>query len=411
MSLLAEFLQAKEPLFEHALRELEERTGKKGVDAALTAEIAQKAAARMKYLGVAPDASASELYSRLTEYVKEQDAHLAQKLGGTDPDDVEQMIPLIVKAANELDIPKNGFFIKEEAAKRLITKTPPVHIMARLGYAKAEDMLAKESIYEIYVALRFGEDADWLKQFNQATRHLSAADFTEREIKLVPFDPEKWGNIAAGFIEQKLHNITNSKEMGVIAVMPMGIERMPGITLKDLPLIIHYFNEIRLYSAFFKLIAGKKNFGDMVADTLIADPSMVKIAGHNIHWRVIQRYFGKHPKGHPEIFEPHLQPEDLHWRKAEEVLYRLDPELQFWDDLDYVAVMQGGEPVTFNLMDVSLSYSNKIPFTKRYLYHFRESLWNEIFARYFSQKTLEEQLLLKLNNAVVEPEGLKVPRG
>ena len=406
MSRLAEFLLAKEPLFDHALRQLEERTHKHGVDAALTAEIAQKAASLMAKLGLDQTATAPELYKALIELVEKQDKHLVEKLGGSDVADVHTLIPLVVERALKVDVPRRGYFIKEEVAANLIRQTPPIHIMARLGYSDVEAMLAKESIYEIYVALRFGEDPDWVVEFNKTTNNLTAADFTERDIRLVPFDADKWGDIAKHFIEKKLHNITNSKEMGVIAVMPMTIDRMPGIALKDLALIMHYYNEIRLYSSFFKLVKGKKNFGDIVADTLIADPPRIKMAGHAIHWRVIQRYFGKDPAGHPEIFEPHLHPEDLHWRKAEEVLYDIDSELEFWRDMDYVAVMLAGEPVTFNLMDVSFSYSNAIPFSKRYLYHFRESLWNEIFARYFGQRTLREQLLIKLDNAVVSPEKL-----
>jgi hypothetical protein len=53
-----------------------------------------------------------------------------------------------------------------------------------------------------------------------------------------------------------------------------------------------------------------------------------------------------------------------------------------------------------------LSYSNSIPYEDRYLYHFREALWNEVFARYMGEKVLEEQLLVKLDNAVVKPEML-----
>jgi hypothetical protein len=76
--------------------------------------------------------------------------------------------------------------------------------------------------------------------------------------------------------------------------------------------------------------------------------------------------------------------------------------------MDYVAVMRDGEPVTFNLMDLSLSYSNGISYADRYVYHFRESLWNEVFARYMGQKLLEEQLLIKLDNAIVKPETLEL---
>ncbi len=177
-----------------------------------------------------------------------------------------------------------------------------------------------------------------------------------------------------------------------------------------MPLLFHYFNEIRLYSSFFKLMQTKKNFGAIVADTLIADPAHVKIVDNaHIHWRVIQRYFGKlTTETHPEIFEPHVQPEDLHWRRAEEVLYDIDPELEFWKNLDFVAVLKGPahDTVTFNLMDLSLGYSNSIPFEDRYVYHFREALWNEIFARYMGEKVLEKQLLEKLDNAVISPEIL-----
>src|SRR5690348_15219963 len=107
-------------------------------------------------------------------------------------------------------------------------------------------------------------------------------------------DHDKYVDLATHFVEKKLHNITHTKEMGVIVVVPMHAERMKGITLKSLPLIFHYINEIRLYSAFFKLKQVNHNFGETVVNTLIADPGNAsQMAGHNVHWRVIQRYFGK----------------------------------------------------------------------------------------------------------------------
>jgi hypothetical protein len=133
------------------------------------------------------------------------------------------------------------------------------------------------------------------------------------------------------------------------------------------------------------------------------------MAGQNIHWRVIQRYFGKlENEYHPEIFEPHVQPEDLHWRRAEQMLYELDPELGFWRDLDYVATMHAGRPITFNVLDVAASYVNKLPYHERAIYHFRESLWTEIFVRYMGEKVLEQQVLKQLNNNMIAPEELKV---
>jgi hypothetical protein len=132
------------------------------------------------------------------------------------------------------------------------------------------------------------------------------------------------------------------------------------------------------------------------------------MAGQHIHWRVIQRYFGKlENEVHPEIFEPHVQPEDLHWRKAEESLYEIDPELGFWKDMDYVGLLFENRPISFALMDVSVAYSTNAPYENRVIYHFRESLWNEIFIRYMSFKTLQEQVLEQLDNAMIKPEDLE----
>jgi hypothetical protein len=408
MSTIGRFLQAKEPLFDHALYQLEQASHQRGVDAKLAAEIVEKAANRTKRLGLAPDATGPELYDALIKQVSLHDDHLARAIGGTDPSSLTEMIPLIVKAAEAAPLPKDGWFLKESKAKEMLRHMPPMAVMDRLGYHLVSRLLEGEDIYELFLALRFVEPPEWLNDFDRLYLDLAADDFEPRRIKVVPFAAEKWGDVAEHFIQKKRHNITHSKEMGAIAVMPMKETHMTGITLKVMPLLFHYFNEIRLYSSFFKLMQAKKNFGAIVSDTLIADPAHVKLTEHgHIHWRVIQRYFGKLTNEvHPEIFEPHVQPEDLHWRRAEEVLYDIDPELEFWKDLDYVAVLKGQDAVTFNLMDLSLSYSNAIAYPDRYLYHFREALWNELFARYLGEKVLEEQLLEKLDNAIIKPEVL-----
>ncbi|GAC1371598.1 MAG: hypothetical protein NVSMB39_5530 [Candidatus Saccharimonadales bacterium] len=410
MSTIGRFLQAKEPLFDHALHQLELQSYQKGVDIKLAAEIAEKAAVRTKQLGLTNYATGPDLYAALIKQVAAHDDHLARAIGGTDPSNLAEMIPLIVKAAETAPLPKDGWFLKEDKARDMLRRTPPTAVMERLGYHLVSRLLESEDVYELFLALRFVEDSDWLNGFDRHYLDLTPEDFESRTIKVVPFDAAKWGDVAEHFIVKKRHNITHSKEMGAIAIMPMKEARMIGITLKALPLLFHYFNEIRLYSTFFKLMKTKRNFGAIVADTLIADPAHVKITDNaHIHWRVIQRYFGKlSNEVHPEIFEPHVQPEDLHWRRAEEVLYDIDPELEFWKELDYVGVLKGPthDAVTFNLMDISLSYSNAIPYEDRYLYHFRESLWNEVFARYLGERTLEEQLLEKLDNAVIKPEIL-----
>lgn len=410
MSVLADLLLAKQPLFDHSLDQLEKRTGKRGVDVRLAAKIAETAAAKTMELGLQPDCSGPELYQALVKRVALDDAVLTKLIGAKDPTSLAEMAPLIMKQVKTVDMPRRGFFMKIEVAEDMLRHMPPPGIMGRLGYKDVEKLIANEDIFEIFTALRFAEDGHWLNQFNSQYASLQGGDFQERNITIVLFDYAKWGDIAAKFIKKKLHNITHSKEMGAICVMPTQGTHLKGIAITVTPLIFHYFNEVRLYSTFFKMIAQRPAFGETLADTLIADTPKVSIYhGEKIHWRVIQRYFGKlKDESHPEIFEPHVQPEDLHWRAAEDMLFQLSPELSFWNDLDFVATPKPEGMVTFNLMDVALSYANALPFEDRYLYHFRESLWNEVFASYLGQKNLKEQVLQQLDNDLIAPENIKL---
>lgn len=414
MSLLAQLLKAKDPLFVLTLRQLEDITGRKGVDVALISEIIAKAHHGAQQLGLdPPDYSAEELYWALVNRVKKDDARLAKQLGGTSDDNIADIMSRIVHRVNGLDMERSGWFLKDGKARAMLKANPPKQVMKKLGYRGIESMLRRENLYELYGALRFVEESGWLNKFIEQYHQLTFGDFEQRDIRVIEYDWGKWGrDIASDFITKKLHNITHLKELGVIVVLPVHEDKMPGITMRDLLLLIHYHYEIRLYSAFFKLNAGKRDFGDIFVDTLIADPGHIELAGgQTIHWRVIARYFGKLPAAaHPEIFEPHVQPEDLHWRKAEEVLYDIDPEFEFWRDMDYVGVLVDQEPVTFNMLDVAFSYAAGGEFADRYLYHFRESLWNEIFVRYFSEQVLEEKILLKLDNQVIAPEEIRAGR-
>lgn len=412
--ILRDLLDAEEPVFSLSLRQLEQASGQPGQDARLIGEIAAKLRAKTEQLGLDPNhTSGPELYQALKNRVHADNLRVTRLVGGDDPNDVKAMIPKLVKAVESMKINRQVWAMKRSVAKKFLRQMPPKQLMAHLGHKTVESLLKHEDIDEIYPALRFSEGGEWLEQYNGLLKSLKPSDFETRDIKIVVMDHDKYVDLAEKFVHKKLHNVTHTKEMGIIVIVPMRADRMKGITLKTLPLMFHYTNEIRLYSSFFKLKQVEKKFGQIVVDTLNADPGNAsQMAGQNVHWRVIQRYFGKlKDEAHPEAFEPHVHPEDLHWRKAEEWLAELDPEMKFWLDLDYVgAQMQDGQPLTLNLMDVSLGYSNEIDYANRYFYHFRESLWNEIFMRYMGQRNLEDQILKQLDNDMIAPEKLPLPR-
>lgn len=409
--LLRNLLDAQEPLFTQSLRELEYETGKKGIDLKLTAELIEKVQAATRGLGLDPtDTTGKELYHALDNRVREHNHHLARALGTSEDAPVREIVPKLVETVRQFKMPRTAWVLKKSVAKNLLREMPPKNMMKQLGYRSIESMLKNENFSELYAGLRFSEGPDWLNKYDALfERRVQPADFENREIEVVIMDHKKWVDMAAGFVKKKLHNVTHVKELGVIVVVPMHQTHMRGLTLKTLPLLFHYVNEIRLYSAFFKLKSTHPHFGKTISQTLIADTGTgATIANFHIHWRVIQRYLGRHKEDHElEAFQPHVQPEDLHWRKAESCLFEVDPELKFWQDLDYVGkVAEDNDPVALNLFDVAFAYSNQENFQKRYFYHMREALWNEIFIRYMGEPVLKKQILQQLDNDMIKPEEL-----
>lgn len=409
--LLRDLLDATEPVFSLSLKQLEQLSGHHAVDNKLSAEIIEKVHSAVRGMGLDPgDTTDRELFHALENKVRQHNMHLAQSLGTHEDAPVKDIVPKLVAAVDQSDVARKCWVLKKSVAKDLLRQMPPKNMMKQLRYRSLESMLKNENFSELYAGLRFSEGADWLNTYNELfEKTVRPSDFENREVEIVVMDHEKWVGMAADFVKKKLHNVTHTKELGVIIVVPMGQTHMRGLTLKTLPLLFHYINEIRLYSAFFKLKSTAPHFGKTITDTLIADVgSGAVLAGHNIHWRVIQRYLGRHKEDRePEAFEPHVQPEDLHWRKAEESLFKIDSELKFWQDMDYVGRMaEDGDPVACNLFDVSFAYSNHETYQKRYYYHMRESLWNEIFMRYMGKGNLAQQVLQQLDNDMIKPEEL-----
>lgn len=408
---LRDLLDAEEPLFTASLKQLEQASGHPGADVRLIADITAKAHDRMRKLGLDPaNTTGREFYQALLARIISDNERVTKLVGGTDSSDVRKLVPLLIDAANKVTFNRKVFVMKHEKAKEFLRQMPPKNLMQKLGYDTVDAMFDGEDFDELYTALRFSEGGDWLNEYDERLKTVTPDDYEERDLRILAMDHEKYVDLAEHFTQKKLHNVTHTKEMGTIVVVPLRESHSKGLTLKTLPLLLHYMNEVKLYSNYFKLKSKQPNFGNTVVTTLIADPGKAsQMAGQYIHWRVIQRYFGKlKDESHKEAFEPHVQPEDLHWRKAEDLLYQIDPKMEFWQDLDYVALMFDDLPVSLNFVDMSLSHANSISYEERYYYHMRESLWNEIFIRYMSYPNLEEQVLQQLDNDMIAPERLKV---
>ncbi|MCX6702599.1 MAG: hypothetical protein NTW60_01915, partial [Candidatus Wolfebacteria bacterium] len=387
------------------IRLLEEKmavvSGRKGIIEKISEENDFVIKNRLDILGLKTTADAKEIYNGLLRKIETDDVNLYKVLGeprATVPADWER----VLKAAKDSVRPPKGFFLKKEKALEFLRKEPPLKVIRSLGYSNADELIANENFFEIWTSLRFLEGSEWLNGvFFKYYETLSPDDFEEREITTIALS-ERWAKAAQEFIKKKHHNISHLKELGVIYVLPLSLE-ISGETLRNFSLILHYFSEIAFYSDLFRHYAKDgETFAKNIISLLRGDVLDARLApGNKAEWLIIQRYLAKEDPYDWRLFEPHVNPEALHWERAERMLLvaarQLDhslADLNFWQDLnwvgDYFKTDAGPDMlVSFNLIDASMSLAKEKEMTK-YLYHHQESLWNKIFIEYSSEEKMEE---------------------
>lgn len=378
---------------------LEKITGKINVLEKIFFENEKLAEEKLHALGVTHEATASEVYDALISKVEADDLQLLNQVGHTSLRGFEAAQAL-VNFVRKIHKPGKGFFLKKEKARQLLRAEPPRKIMAALGYERIEDLIEKEDLLEIYSALRFLEDTEWQnKIFFKQYENLKPEDFEERNIELKALN-EKWARAAEKFVRKKHHNISHLKELGVVFVIPLFLG-ISGETLRAFSLLFHYLYEVQYYSELFKKFARHHHatFAVNVISVLRGDviekrlPPVVKEA-QRPRILVIQRYLAKDDENDWRLLEPHINPEALHWQRAEEDIAKISKNFEFWKDIDWVGDFFKTEVgveilVSFDLVDTVMSLVKEKELAK-YLYHQQEALWNKIFIEFFGLDKLEQ---------------------
>jgi hypothetical protein len=377
-------------------------TGKSGVLDQILSQNEALIQSRMQDLGVQKNSEAKEIYDALISKIESDDRRIFEALGNPNCRVVADC-QKIAEVAKKVVDPEKGFFLKLEKARELLIKEPPKQVMNFLGYTSAEEMLQKEDLLEIFSALRIIEGSEWLNGiFFKQYESLTPDDFEEREVQVRALS-EKWGKESEKFVLKKRHNISHLKELGVVFIVPamLGIS---GEILRMFILIMHYLYEVPFYSKIFKDIAKNRvtftsNFTSLLRGDVIdrhfpdSDRSL---------WLVVQRYLAKDDENDWRLFFPHVNPEALHWLKAEESLAKVgsvldgfSAELLFWKDLSWVGDFFKNETghdilVSFNVIDTVMSLVKQKEMIK-YLYHHEEAFWNQMYVAYFGREDLENK--------------------
>lgn len=376
-------------------------TRRKGVFEAIDKENEALLTRRLATLGIERNVSAKTVYDALIQKISEDNEIVSRALGNPSPAnhvDCDRVLGVIREVTNS----PAGLFLKREKAIEFLTKEPPKKLMAYLGYTSVSEMLIKEDFLEIYSALRFIEGSEWLNgTFFKQYETLMPDDFEERQITICVLSP-RWNSAAEAFVKKKWHNISHLKEMGVVFVIPLSLG-IPGELIRMLALVFHYLHEIPFYSDIFRNIAkSPTTFAQNFISLLRGDTIERRLPeGEKSLWLVVQRYLAKDDENDWRLFVPRINPEAIHWFKAEEDFVKLrktipgiPEDIMFWGELDWEGDFFKDEVghdvlVSFNLIDTVMSLVMQKDLIK-YLYHHQEALWNKIFSAYFSRKELEQ---------------------
>ena len=396
---IAKILKTPKKGFVEFTAALERVTGKLNVIEDIFFENERIVGEKLAMLGVSHEATAQEVYDALVSKVESDDMKLLELVGHASLRGHAASAAVVEFVKSAYGGPRRGFFLKHEKAREFLRAVPPVNILKSLKYETVDALLANEDLEEVYSALRFLEDEKWLndvffKQYETLTPH----DFEEREIQMRALG-EKWASVAEAFVAKKFHNVSHLKELGVIFVIPVFLG-ISGETLRLVSLLLHYFHEVAFYADAFREYAKEpRTFAKSLVSMLRGDVYETRLPDELLEvarprFLVVQRYLAKIDPNDWRLSEPRVNPEALHWQRAEEDVMQIDgKDLQFWNGTGWVGDFfktDLGEDalISFNLGDVVMTLVKRKQV--KYLYHEQEALWNKIFTEYFGIRALEE---------------------
>jgi hypothetical protein len=368
-------------------------------------------------LGI-PSQNARDIFLFLISKIKRDDTKLTN-LFQLETKGERSEFENIVNFARQTSEVKRSYSLKLEKARELIVKNPPQNIIKFLGYSGAKELVEKEDIFEIFAALRFVEGMDWMnKVFLKDYDELTVDDFEEREITVKVLS-DKWKSAAEKFIKKKYHNLSHSKELGLVFIVPLKLG-ISGVNFMDFALALHYFHEVDFYSNLFRKYARDEkandgnsefNFAGKVISALRGDVPDIRPDENRLgkDWIITQRYLAKVDNYDWRLFYPHINPEALHWAKVEKDIARFSEkvglELEFWKDLGFVGDFYKDESgvevlVSFNFLDTTMALFKEKEMIK-YLYHHQEAMWNKLFSGFLGEKKMEELIIENFDKGII----------
>ncbi len=391
---LGQLLGANQVSFRQQVQQLERAAGLPSADIRLAAHTMQATRQKVRELGLDPaDTTGPELYAALQTRLAQDEVRVRAALNLRADIHPVDILENVARHLNKLDAHSDLFVVKPTVMKQLLKKLKPKTTMKRLGYRSMDSMLKHEPVAQLLAACHISEPAEWQEMRRAAYKKLQTKDFeSKRPVFIVP-TTKQWPKLAEAHISQHKHNILVVPEQGAVILLPMSHD-LPGMAITSLVLSLHLLNDMRARSAYLKLQQVQPNFGELFQTATAEEPmTEVELGGNVLSWRAVHWLYGQgHMAYRAEVFEPHIQPEDLLLHNVGSELAALQPVLTFWQETEALGLLDGSDAVSLNILDVALGVCNGLAYGERVLRHMREALGRELFARYVQQDNLQEVL-------------------
>jgi hypothetical protein len=388
--LISDILQAPEPHFSHTIQQWEQLGNRPGHDARLISDISQRRQEALRALQLdEKDTTPKELFYALRHRAGDSNRELERIIGIKPADTPKQSVDKIVKFVEKMDVPRGVWVVRHTVIKDLLKKQPPKKLLKTLGLRSIDSVLKRNSAYELLSMAVCVESPDWREKFRLKLKKLKPSDFRVNEVGIFQLAPTKAEKFRKAGLAVK-SSLVNNYETGSVLVIPPR-RRFELDTIGMTMALLQSLHDLRTYSAYFRHISLKSDFGNEVYKTLKGGlPGRMRDL--SIGWKPLQRHFNQSPENFSQIEQPYLQYDDIVVVAPLDALGAELPDLEFWKDKGF-SFLYIDTPVSMHLMDVIVNASHRLPYERSTHDYLRHKLWEELAFRYLESPPIQSKTI------------------
>ena len=136
---------------------------------------------------------------------------------------------------------RNCWVLEHSTAKRLLKQMPPKHVKEQLRFRSVDSCLSGPVLTKFLPPCSLLSRSKWQERFVASYKKPGPSDFETRKISIIELSGKRWGDsVEKIYRGQPPQHSVRVNELGVIAVLPLTQDKMPGLAITLLPLIIYH---------------------------------------------------------------------------------------------------------------------------------------------------------------------------